>query len=288
MGKLRLGRISYTNIWPITYFFDEDKFKNEVDFIPQVPSQLNRKMSEGKIDIGAISSFAYADQAGKYVLLPNLSVSSYGTVGSISLFLKTDLNDVANKKIALTNTSDTSVNLLKIILEKHIGGKPKYIRMAPQLDKMMEVADAALLIGDEALLAGKENERTKQYQVIDLGCEWLKRTNHWMTFAVYAVRREVLSQSPELLYKIYNELINSKKVGSEKLNLIINESISRFGGSYDFWNQYFSGLSYDFSTEQIEGLKYYYKMAVQIGVLEKEPEIEVVDFDKLMLQFTNR
>jgi len=82
LSKLRIGSITYTNTWPITHFFGKDNFDKEIEIIPQVPSQLNRQMAEGLIDIGPISSFSYAENADKYFLLPNLSVSAYGKVGS--------------------------------------------------------------------------------------------------------------------------------------------------------------------------------------------------------------
>ncbi len=284
LTKLRIGRITYTNTWPISHFFDTKPFKDEVECIPQVPSQLNKHMAEGTIDIGPISSFAYAEQVGKYLLLPDLSVSSYGTVGSISLFLNKELEAIKNGKVALSNTSATSVNLLKIILEEFLGGKPEYITMPPQLDSMMDNADAALLIGDDALLAGMNNELTQKYRMIDLGDEWLRRTSHWMTFAVWAVRKEVIKQYPALLYQIYEAFLHSKKIGKEKLSVIIQESKLRFGGTDDFWYQYFSGLSHDFGYKQIEGLKHYYQLAYKIGVLKTVPSIEMIDFNQIKLQ----
>ncbi len=286
MSKIRIGRITYSNIWPISHFFDEAKFVNEVELIPQVPSQLNKQMANGAIDIGPISSFSYAEHADDYILLPNLSVSAHGKVGSISLFLKSDISDIANKMVALTNTSATSVNLLRIILEWFVGGKPKYISMEPNLEKMMEVADAALLIGDDALLANMDNRVHNKYQLIDLGSEWLKRTNKWMTFAVWAVRREIIEKEPELLFRIYQEFVNSKKMGRSNLHVIIEESISRFGGSKEFWENYYKGLTHDFSEEQMEGLSYYYHLANKLGFLEKKSQIEVIDFSKLKI--TNR
>lgn len=265
-------------MWPVTHFFNENKFSDNIDFIEQVPSQLNKKMSLGEIDIGAISSFSYAEHADQYALLPNLSVSCFGIIGSISLFLKTDINKLGDKKIAVTNTSLTSVNLLKIILEEFYNAIPEYISMKPSINDMMQLADAALLIGDEALLANIENKRTNRYTVVDLGEEWRQRTNHWMTFAVYAVRKNALREQPELINEIYKEFLNSKRLGYENIDLIIKAAMDRFNGSYDFWQNYFKGLSHDFDKEQLNGLKFYYKMAKKIGLINEIPKIEVVDF----------
>lgn len=283
MTKLRIGSISYTNTWPVSYFFDKSKFGNDVEIINQVPSQLNKQMAEGLIDIGPISSFAYGENADKYLLLPDLSVSAYGNVGSISLFVKTDINDVKNKKIALVNTSATSVNLLKIIMQEFLGGNPSYIYSNPNLEAMMEEADAALLIGDDALSANMQNDKDKRFKLYDLGAEWQKLTNESMTFAVWAVRRESVKENPELLYHVYQEFLASKEKGKENLGEIIEASAVKCGGTYDFWLKYFNGLSNDFGTVQRKGLLQYYKYANKIGVLSKVPEIELVDFEKISL-----
>lgn len=283
MTKLTIGSISYTNTWPISYFFDESKFGKDVEIINQVPSQLNKQMAAGLIDIGPISSFAYGENADKYLLLPDLSVSAYGNVGSISLFAKTDINDIKNKKIALVNTSATSVNLLKIIMQEFLGGNPSYIYSNPNLEAMMEEADAALLIGDDALIANMQNEKDQRFKLYDLGAEWQKFTNESMTFAVWAVRRERVEENPELLYHVYREFLASKKKGKEKLGEIIGASAAKCGGTYDFWLKYFNGLSNDFGQDQRKGLLQYYKYANKIGVLEEVPEIELVDFEKISL-----
>jgi len=283
MAKLRIGSISYTNTWPISYFFDSSKFGNDVEIINQVPSQLNKQMAAGLIDIGPISSFAYGEMADKYLLLPDLSVSAYGNVGSISLYSKTNISDIKNKRIALANTSATSVNLLKIIMQEFLGGNPSYIYSNPNLEVMMEQADAALLIGDDALLANMQNDRDKRFKLYDLGAEWLKFTNKSMTFAVWAVRRESVEENPELLYRVYQEFLTSKEKGKEKLGEIIEASAAKCGGTYGFWQKYFNGLSNDFGQMQREGLLQYYKYANSIGVLAKVPEIELVDFEKISL-----
>ena len=84
MRPIRIGRIAFTNILPIYHFFDPSGLN--VEMIHQVPSQLNRGMAAGEIDMGPISSFAYGENHTRYTLVPHLSVSSRGPVRSIYLF----------------------------------------------------------------------------------------------------------------------------------------------------------------------------------------------------------
>lgn len=48
---LRVGRINFTNVWPVFHYFTE-QLKAEVEIITQVPTSLNRAMAEGHIQLG--------------------------------------------------------------------------------------------------------------------------------------------------------------------------------------------------------------------------------------------
>jgi chorismate dehydratase len=275
MNPIRIGKISFTNILPIYHYFDDTGLP--IEWIPQVPTQLNRGMAEGKIDMGPISSFAYAEQYPNYVLLPNLSVSATGPVGSIFLFTRGKrLSELKTSKIALTNTSASSVNLLKILLEGLEGGRPSYVTMAPDLTKMMEEADAALLIGDDAIRAKWANPG---YTVLDLGEEWHKRTGKSMTFAVWAVRKEVAETRKEELSQIYRRFVEAKERSGRELGPVVQEAMRQLGGDPPFWQAYFQGLTYDFSSSEIEGLTLYYRWAKELGLISTEVTIEVLDIN---------
>jgi len=267
---IRIGKITYTNTWPIFHFLDFNNLEGKVSLIPQIPAQLNQAMRKGDIDIGAISSFAYAESFNDYYLLPNLSVSALGKVNSILLFSKKPLKELNNSTIALPNSSATSINLLKIILHYYERITPNYFVLNPNLNNMMENADAALLIGDDAIKAKRINHT---YLVYDLGEEWFNRTKKWMTFAVFAVRKQIIDYNQDLLNEIYLRFLQSKKEGLMKIEEIIAEAINVVGGENFFWTSYFNNLSYDLTTEQISGLNYYFRLAKEIGLLDEEPTI---------------
>jgi len=270
--KIRIGRINYTNVWPIYYYFPELINSNDVEIIEQVPSSLNRAMAAGEIDMGPISSFAYGQSFEDYVLFPDLSVSAYGEVNSILLFHDKPLREIANGRIMLPTTSASSVNLLKIILEKFYHGKPTYEFAAPNLDAMIQDADGALLIGDDAI---KENWRNNKYMVSDLGQEWAKWTGKWMSFAVWAIRKETVRQYPELVAKIFAAFVQSKQQAHHQPDEMIKEAQSKVGGTEAYWHHYFNTLCYDFGPEQWEGLQTYYKLCFDLGFLPKAARIEI-------------
>jgi chorismate dehydratase len=272
LRTLRIGKIDFTNVWPVFHYFPVAAFGSSIEVSSQVPTELNRNMLEGSIDIGPISSFAYAESHDRYVILPDLSVSAYGSVHSILLFYRDSLETVKNGRIALTTASATSVNLLKIILQKFHGGKPEYSFAAPSLHDMMEGMDGALLIGDDAIRASWEQH---DYHVLDLGAEWTRLTGCWMTFALWAVRREALNAMPGLISEIQAAFLDSKMKGRTDPTGVVDAALDRLGGSPEFWHQYFSDISYEFSDIQKSGLLLYYHYAIELGLLAGEIPLNI-------------
>ena len=248
---IRIGEINYTNVWPIFYHFDVHEIGEQVELISQVPTQLNKAMASGNIDMGPISSFAYAESFDQYVLFPDLSVSAYGKVNSIFLFHKKPLQELKFGRIALPTTSATSVNLLKILMTKYLEGAPEYFYASPSLDDMMMEADAALLIGDDAI---KAYLKKTPYQITDLGELWTSYTGQWMSFAVWAVREEAVARYPELVEKVFLAFQQSKQKGLSSPDGMIRKAQEKNGGTYDYWYDYFLNLCYDFGGLQTNGL----------------------------------
>lgn len=272
---LRIGKIDYTNTFPVFHYFSLDDFRGEVEMIPQVPAVLNRAMREGGVDLGPISSFAYGENDRHYLLLPDLSVSAFGPVGSIFLFTKEPLDGMKRMRVALTNTSATSVNLLKIILHRYYHMEAAYETLPPDLAGMMETHDAALLIGDDALRAvwGKN-----PYHAYDLGGLWHRFTGKWMTFAVWAVREEAYEENKLLLQQVYASFVASKERSKHEILPIIRTAQERAGGSEEDWRRYFAGLSHDLGPFQLDGLMTYYEYAWEMGLLSHRPEIRLVPY----------
>ena len=166
---IRLGRISYANMAPVFYELGGDSFEQ----VSGVPTQLNRLLLNGEIDVAPISSIEYARNADRLKLLPQLCVSAEGAVDSIQLITRKPLEQV--RSVAVTPESATSVVLTRVLL----GG----VDLVP-LD---QPADAKMLIGDAALHSAFEDP-TPHY---DLGRLWQERTGLPMVFAVWACREGV-------------------------------------------------------------------------------------------------
>jgi chorismate dehydratase len=270
--SLRIGQILYTNVLPVYFYFDQARFEDRIAFIRQVPAQLNQAMARGEIDLGPISSFSYAEHASSYVALADLSVSAKGRVGSLFLFSKKPIEELNGARIALTNTSATTVNLLKIILDKFYDYEISYVTQEPVFEQMMQDADAALLIGDDAIQA----KRTAvNLHVYDLGELWHRFTGYSMTYAVWAVRKEVLAAHGDLLAEVHASFLASKEQTRKNTGPLIDYVHTHFGGEKEEWIRYFQGLQHDFGDEQRIGLEYYYRCAAELGLLPAPATVDL-------------
>lgn len=267
-----IGKISYTNSWPVFHNFHPSSLSFPAEMVSEVPAILNQGMAAGSIHVGALSSFAYAAASDRLLLLPDLSVSADGPVKSILLFSRMPVQSIGSGRIAVTNTSATSVNLLKILMDKAIVATPEYISVPPDLNEMMEQADACLLIGDHAIRASWQDQG---YYVTDLGELWKEWTGLSMTFAVWAVNRGAALRNPEAIAEIAEAFAVSKRRGLRDLGPITHEACCTIGGTASYWNDYFRNLCYDFGERQQEGLNLYFRYAYEMGSLPQEVKMEL-------------
>ncbi|SFF04986.1 chorismate dehydratase [Paenibacillus catalpae] len=266
-NPLRVGRIDYANAWPLFHYLEEYTEQAGIDVVLKVPAELNRLLREGEIQVSAVSSFAYGMNDQDYILMPHLSVGSEGKVNSILLFLKEPIESSPPGRIAVTTTSATSVNMLKILMNKYYEINPAYEPAEPDLDRMLEGADGALLIGDPAIRESWEN---KGLTVIDLGEVWNKWTGLAMTYAVVAARKEAVEASPEAFNRLYEAFAASKEQSVNNLSPLISKACEQLGGDRAYWQMYFTSLNYDFGPKQQEGLTLYFRYAKELGLLDHE------------------
>lgn len=273
-----IGKINYSNVWPVFFHFNTTSLSQSSRLVTEVPAILNRQMLDGTLDISPVSSFAFGCGSERFLLLPDLSISSDGPVNSILLFSRKPPEQIADGVIALTNTSATSVNLLKIIMGKAYGGKPTYWDSEPHLESMMAESDAALLIGDHAIEA---SWRDHGYIVTDLGEVWKRWTGYGMTFAVWAVQQTFAETHGEYLAEVSAAFETSRAKSLSDLTPLIAEACREIGGTSDYWRHYFNNLCYDFGDKRREGLALYFKYAYEMGLLDHPVRMNIWSHNSL-------
>jgi chorismate dehydratase len=246
---IRLGRISYVNMAPVFYRLDAD-----VDEVPGVPTDLNRRLLEGALDLAPISSIEYARHADRLRILPRLCVGSEGAVDSIQLVSRIPLEHV--RTVAVTPESATSVVLTKVLLPE-----AEHVPLGAS-------ADATLLIGDAALKSAFEDPTPHH----DLGRLWLERTGLPMVFAVWACREPLADGLAEL----EDALVASVRVARAEPERLAREASERYGYPAGFLARYFEKLRYSFGPRERAGLMTFLELAHDAGELDRVPELRFV------------
>ncbi|MEW6418179.1 MAG: menaquinone biosynthesis protein [Nitrospirota bacterium] len=274
MLRPRVGHIQFLNCLPLYYGLVKSHALLDIELIKGVPTELNNLLIKGSLDISPVSSIEYARHHDSLILFPDFTVSSDGEVKSILLLSRFPIEELSNKKIALTSTSATSQVLLKLILNRGYGIAPEYFTSQPDFNRMLSDADAALLIGDIAL---KYYVEAKDFYLYDLGLEWKKLTGKKMVYAVWAVNRNFADTKRDLCEYVFETFKKSIDYSTEHLTEIVEYASKWEPFSRSFLFDYFKSLRFDFGEDYQEGLLHFYKLATEIGELEKVPELEFIN-----------
>ena len=273
MLKPKVGHIQFLNCLPLYYGLVKSEALLDLELIKGTPTELNSLLITGKLDISPISSIEYARHHKSLVLFPEFTVSSDGEVKSILLVSRSPIENLSGKKIALTTTSATSQVLVKLILSRGYQVDPEYITCQPDLGSMLAEAEAALLIGDIALRHYLDRQNMYLY---DLGAEWKKLTGKKMVYAVWAVNRNFAETQDALNKHVFEIFKKSMDYSMEHLSEIAEYAARWEPFSPFFLMDYFRSLRFTFDKEYQEGLLHFYKLAEEIGAIEKVPELEFI------------
>jgi chorismate dehydratase len=271
----RVGHIQFLNCLPLYYGLVKSYALLDIELIKGLPTELNKLLINGALDISPVSSIEYARHNKSLVLFPDFTVSSDGEVKSILLVSRFPIEELSGKKVALSSASATSHVLLKIILSHGYGVEPEYFISPPDLDRMFADADAALLIGDIAL---KYYVDVRDFHIYDLGIEWKKLTGKKMVYAVWAVSRSFAEMHTELSEYVFEIFRKSMIYSREHLSEIAEYAARWEPFSFSFLKEYFENLRFDFGKDYQEGLLFFYKLAVELEELKVVPELEFMDF----------
>jgi chorismate dehydratase len=260
---LKLGHIIYSNCFPPHAGIVTQHVGFPFKILEGIPTELNRLLYEGKVDVSPSSSIEYAMNPGRYLILPGLSISSKSRVMSILLESKLPIEELDNKIVALTTASATSVVLLRILLELKHELNPGYILYEQGVEDPIDRADAILTIGDLAITKPETPGFTYRY---DLGDLWHQFTGLPFVFALWQVNyKKTIERDLVVLYDI---LKTSKSYGLSHLQELAHTYSDRFRIPAEVLFTYWNLFSYDFDENEKKSLLAYYGYAAEIGAIE--------------------
>ena len=249
---LRLGQVDFINCLPINLPIELGKVKINANIINAVPSELNKKILNGEIDIAPVSSLAYLENKNKLTSIADLCIASNGPSDSVLLFTQFPIEELNGAKIALSPASATSNKLLEIILKEFLNLKVTF-EIACR-----DAVTPSLHIGDHALL--EFSKMPRNIFIYDLGSLWKKYTGLPMVFGIWVVRKDIIEKYPDEIELISNQLRESKKIGlTTMFDRVIKKAQEKVLISKDFYNTYFQHLSYDLTDECKQGLELFEK-----------------------------
>lgn len=269
---IRIGQIEYANCTPIFAALHDSFDCGPYRFVRGVPAQLNAMLRREEIDVCPSSSFEYGKSPESYLLLPGISISSIGPVKSVLLFSRLPIEELDNRPIALTTESDTSVNLLRIILARQFGFSNRFERSPLPLPEALKEYSALLLIGDAAL---RERIVDRGLFVYDLGELWLAFTGLPFVFALWMVTRRAAEQKRGEVQALVERLLYAKERAYHSYGKIAEESREVAWMGRDALVDYWRTISYDLTPRHLEGVATFFRYAWELGLIEVEPEIRI-------------
>jgi chorismate dehydratase len=278
MTTMRVGRIPYINCYPVYGAIDRGLVSLNGELVDGVPTELNRQMAAGTLDVSVISAVEYARDAKRYLLLPDLSICSDGPVRSVVLFSKRPASELHGRRVLVSRSSMTSVALLELLFEDVWDAKPAFVPSDAELSDVArfgdEDHDARLVIGDAALhlwsrlrspesLSG-DHALTQYRFAYDLGAEWKSWTGLPFVFAVWVAQR---TAPVDRALAIHAGLIASRDWGLQHLDALAAQAALATGVLKPVCAEYLSGLDYGLSYPHLAGLTEFFRRLVAAGMV---------------------
>jgi chorismate dehydratase len=220
----------------------------------------------GHLDICPSSSIEFAKHPESYLILKDLSISAIGPVKSVYLFSNLPIESLDRQTVGLTGESDTSVNLLKIILRKFYGHRNTYKKLLVSTTDALNDLPAILLIGDSALRAGLQ--KNSSWYAYDLGELWYNNTGLPFVFALWIVREEAVSRKKDWVAALYARLCVAKNSAFGMFESIADSFTKE-------WIGYWRTISYDLTSRHLDGLQVFYQFSAELGLIGAVPRLHL-------------
>lgn len=262
---MRIGRIPYINCYPVYGAIDRGVVSLDAELVDGVPTDLNRRMAAGGLDISVVSAVEYARDSDRYLLLPDLAISCDGPVRSVMLFSKRPAGELTFRDVIVSRSSMTSVALLELLFESVWHSHPRFVPGDAEISDVVvddaTDADARLVIGDAALFLGSSHRERYPY-VYDLGEMWKEWTGQPFVFAVWVAQR---STDVKEALVAHAGLIASRNWGLQHLSELAEQAHRATGVQRQVCAEYLSGLDYGLSYPHLAGLTEFYRRLVARG-----------------------
>jgi len=259
----RIAASSYLNTAPLIWSFIHGSQRDSVElFTDKAPARCAEMLASGEVDAALVPVIEY-QRTPDILIAPDVCVGSRSAVRSVVLVTK--LNNLKKvKRVALDDSSRTSVALVKIIFREFLRFEPKWQASRPDLKSMLQHSDAALIIGDPAMKIPRD-----QFRVFDLATLWHEFTGLGFVFAMWMARKDRVGKIRAIDFAVARDegLANIQQIASSYSNQIdLSEDEIR--------NYLTKNIVFTVDEVMQKGLTLYFKLATKHRLVQSERSLE--------------
>jgi len=261
----RIAASSYLNTAPLIWSFIEGSQQGTVElFTDTAPARCAAMLAHDEVDVALVPVIEY-QRIPDIAIVPEVCVGSRSAVRSVVLVTRRN-NLKKVERVALDNSSRTSVALVKIIFREFLGFEPEWESAQPDLKSMLTQADAALIIGDPAMKVPRD-----QFHVFDLASLWHEFTGYGFVFAMWMAR----ANRREQIRKV--DFVAARDEGLAHLEQVIASYSHQFHLSPGEIKRYLSeNIVFGVNEEMRKGLVLYFELAQKHKLIGESKPVEFI------------
>ena len=261
----RIAASSYLNTAPLIWSFIHGAQRDAVElFTDKAPSRCAEMLTNGDVDAALVPVIEY-QRLADVAIVPDVCVGSRSAVRSVVLATRrNNLRKVT--RVALDDSSRTSVALVKIIFCEFLGFEPAWQTSPPSLAAMLEHNDAALIIGDPAMKIPRD-----QFQVFDLATLWQEHTGFGFVFAMWMARASEAGRVRAI------DFAAARDEGLANLDNITARDAQQIGLSPDEIKDYLTrNIAFQMDEDMRSGLQLYFELARKHELINEARPLEFI------------
>ena len=264
-GLPRIAASSYLNTAPLIWSFLHGSRQNAVElFTHQAPARCAEMLSGGEVHAALVPVIEYQRIPG-IAIVPDVCVGSRSAVRSV--VIATKLNNLKKvKRVALDDSSRTSVALVKIIFREFLGFEPEWQVSRPDLRLMLEHNDAALVIGDPAMTIPRD-----KFRIFDLATLWHDFTGFGFVFAMWMAGANQADKVQAVDFKA------ARDEGLAHLDEIADHHADQMALTRDEIKGYLTrNIAFQMDENMKKGLELYFELASKHGLINGRKKLEFI------------
>src|SRR5437588_1319797 len=262
-NRPRIAASSYLNTAPLIWSFTHGSQRPAVAlFTDTAPARCAEMLARSDVDAALVPVIEY-QRIPDVLIVPEVCVGSRSAVRSVVLVTRRN-NLKKVERVALDESSRTSVALVKIMFREFLGFEPEWISAAPDLRSMLAHADAALIIGDPAMKIPRD-----QFRVFDLATLWHEFTGFGFVFAMWMARTDSVEKIRSINFAA------ARDEGLSNLDQIAADYATRLRLSEaEIKNYLTENVAFSVDEEMQKGLTLYFELAQKHRLIEKSKPLE--------------